>query len=221
MGMHLLPERLVNKRGPFRKKEYLAYRKHVDFGLELLKQYPALEDKIVRIVRCHHERHDGLGFPRGLRGDQIPVLARFAILGYCFERLMLSNDVRRSISPAKAISRLYKQRELKFPEQLIVEFIHVMGMYPVGTVVQLSTGEMALVLEKNVSNRLQPRIAIITDKLAKPVAEPRVIDLSDKADNGLAIVGSVDPARFKLDLTPYRFRFFGKRFSLGKLGFRF
>lgn len=220
IGLHLLPERLVNKRGPFRKKEYLAYRKHVDFGMDLLKQYPGLEDKIVRIVRCHHERHDGRGFPRGLRGDQIPVLARFAIFGYCFERLLLTNDKRRNISPAKAISRLYKQRELKFPEQLIVEFIHVMGMYPLGTLVQLSTGELALVLEKNNSNRLQPRIAVITDKLAKPLSDPRVVDLAEKAETGLAVVGSVDPARFKLDLAPYRFRFFGRQIRIGPLGFR-
>ena len=222
IGMHLLPERLTSIRGNFRKKEYLAYRKHVNFSIELLSQYRELDERLLRLVRCHHERHDGKGFPRGLRGDQIPALARFSNLAYSFERLLRSNNPRGRVSPAKATARLYKQRELKFPEQLIVEFIHVLGMNPVGSVVQLSSGEIALVLEQNVSDRLHPKIAVIKDDKGGLLAEPCIEDLAVAPKSGVpkSIVSSVNPGQLDIDLGQYTFAFAGKRLSLGKFGFR-
>lgn len=222
IGMHLLPERLTSIRGNFRKKEYLAYRKHVNFSIELLSQYRELDERLLRLVRCHHERHDGRGFPRGLRGDQIPALARFTILAYSFERLLRSNNPLGRVSPAKATARLYKQRELKFPEQLIVEFIHVLGMNPVGSVVQLSTGEIALVLEQNVADRLHPKIAIIKDDNGMSLAKPRIEDLTETPKSGIpkAIVSSVNPGQLEIDLGQYTFAFAGRRVALGKFGFR-
>lgn len=223
IGMHLLPERLVERRGPFRKKEVLAYRKHVDFSLDLLGQYHNLDERISRIVRCHHERHDGRGFPKGLRGDQIPVLSRFAILAHCFERLLRSNESKRKVAPGKIMARLYKQRELKFPEQLVVEFIHVLGMYPVGSLVELSTGERALVLQQNAKDRLNPKIALLTDAMHRPLDGPRLVDLRAEKDGSEArsVVANVSPAEMDIDLSDYTFRFSGRRVSLGPLAFRF
>ncbi|NKB34744.1 MAG: DUF3391 domain-containing protein [Pseudomonadales bacterium] len=222
IGLHLLPERLVNKRGPFRKKEFLAYRKHVEFSLELLSQHPELDEVISRIVQCHHERHDGLGFPRGIKGEQLPSLARFANMAYCFERLLFTNTEERKTSPAKAITRLYKQRMLKFPEQLIVEFIHVMGMYPIGSVVELSTGELAIILEQNESERLFPKIAVISDREQQILKKPKSIDLSANKKSGTSrtISNSANMESLKLNLEDYRFQFFGKKIGIGSMALR-
>ena len=84
IGMQALPEKLLSKRGSFRKKEFLAYKKHVELGMELVTSKSKLDSKVTGIIRCHHERHDGMGFPRGLQGEQIPQLARFANLAYSF-----------------------------------------------------------------------------------------------------------------------------------------
>ena len=223
IGMNLLPERLVNKRGPYRKKEFLAYRKHVEFGLELLGQHLELDDRVSSIVRCHHERHDGLGFPRGIKGEQLPALARFANMAYCFERLLYTNCDQRKTSPAKAITRLYKQRMLKFPEQLIVEFIHVMGLYPIGSVVELSSGELAIILEQNETERLFPRIGVISDAKHQLLEKPVVIDLSAGKDDNAnrTIRNSANMRKLKLNLEEYRFQFFGKKIGLGSLAIRF
>lgn len=223
IGMHLLPERLVNKRGPFRKKEYLAYRKHVDFGLELLNSQQEVDERLLRVVRAHHERHDGLGFPKGLKGDQIPVLARFAALAYSYERLLRSNDRKRRVSPARAIAKLYRQRKLKFPEQLVVEFIHLLGTYPVGSLVQLDNGDIALVLEQNDNERLSPKVAVIADATLQPLAKPKPLDLAAQKDkdNGRRIKTSVNPGEVDLNLSDYRFQFAGKRLALAGFAFRF
>ena len=231
IGMQLLPERLVNKHGPFRKKEFLAYRKHVDFGLELISHYPDLDDRVREIIKCHHERQDGRGFPRKLRSKQIPLLARFANLAYSFERLLRSNGEGPSTPPSKALTKLYKQRTLKFPEQLVVELIHVMGTYPVGSLVALSTGEVGLTLEQNFQDRLSPKIAVLTDSRKAPLEEPVVVDLANQGQSNIdrSIVSSYrsqNPSKClgdgkDLDPRNYSLSFFGKRVGIGSFSVRF
>lgn len=230
IGMQLLPEKLVNKRGPFRKKEFLAYRKHVEFGEELVKQYEELDDRVAGIVRSHHERQDGLGFPKKLRGKQIPVLARFANVAYCFERLLHSNGDGAATPPAKALTKLYKQRSLKFPEQLVVEFIHVMGTYPVGSLVQLSSGEVALVLEQNETQRLSPKLAVLTDSSGDLLEKTIRFDLANQNKSNIdrSIVSSYQSKscakrlESSCDLDPrnYTFDFCGRRIGVGPLSLR-
>lgn len=221
IGMCLLPERLVDKRGPFRKKEFLAYKKHIDLGMQLLGGNQSLDDRVVSIVRCHHERHDGLGFPRKLKGEQIPTLARFANLAYCYERFLGSNG-GYSTSPASALNKLYKQRMLKFPEQLVVEFIHVMGMYPVGNVVEMDSSELALILAQNPTEKLSPKIALITDVNGNELVKPQVIDLSQQKASGdiRSITGTHSNRSETVDLSAYTFRFSGSKFGLGRFSLR-
>lgn len=220
IGMHLLPDSLVSKRGNFQKKEFIAYQGHVDLGLGLLSQYPELDQKVIRIVRCHHERNDGLGFPKGLRGEQIPALARFANLAYCFERFLRSQSDGKSISPARAIARLYKQRDLKFPEQLVVEFIHLMGMYPIGTLIELNSGELAIVLEQHEEEKLSPKVAVLSDESQLKLDKPKIVQLGSPGEMR-SVLSSIGPARKDVRAADYRFSFVGKRIGFGRFGLRF
>jgi hypothetical protein len=227
IGMQLLPERIVNKRGPFRKKEFLAYRKHIDFGVELISHYTDLDDRVTGIIHCHHERQDGRGIPNKLRGKQIPLLARFANLAYCLERLLASNGEGPATPPSNALTKLYKQRALKFPEQLIVELIHVMGTYPIGSLITLSTGEVGLVLEQN----LPLKIAVLTDEGKALLDDPDLVDLANqrkskvdrfiessyRSQNSSKCLGDgrdLDPRNYSLS-------FFGKRIGIGSFTVRF
>ena len=231
IGMQLLPERLVNKRGPFRKREFLAYRKHLDFGVELISHYTDLDDRMTGIIHCHHERQDGRGIPNKLRGKQIPLLARFANLAYCLERLLVSNGEGPATPPSKAITKLYKQRALKFPEQLIVELIHVMGAYPIGSLITLSTGEVGLVLEQNLQGKLPPKIAVLTDEGKALLDDPDVVDLANqrksKVDRFIVSSYRSQNSSKRLgegrDLDPrnYSLSFFGKRVGIGSFTVRF
>ena len=231
IGMQLLPERLANKRGPFRRKEFLAYRKHSDFGVDVVSHYPDLDDRIAGIVRAHHERQDGRGFPRKLRAGQIPLLARYANLAYCFERLVRSNGDGCALPPAKALTKLYKQRALKFPAQLVIELIHLMGTYPIGSLIKLSSGEIGLVLEQNSKEKLSPKIALLTDNKMAVFEKPKLVDLANlgklKIDRSIVSSYRSKNAVNKLaggkDLDPrnYCFSFFGKRVGFGSLSFRF
>lgn len=235
IGMQMLPEGLLQKRGCFRKKEYLAYKKHVELGLQIIAAYPQLDERVKSIVRCHHERHDGMGFPRGLKGEQIPLLANFANLAYCFERLLKLKANGLPVSPAKALSKLYKQRTLKFPEQLVVEMMQVMGVYPLGSLVELSGGEVALVLEQIAENKLSPKVALLTDKAKVPVKRFKIVKLGDEENSQRRFIqsrsiigsypdtGSGNKKRPDAGLKPgnFAFSFCGKRNSFSLMGLRF
>lgn len=235
IGMQRLPKRLLHKRGSFRKKEFLAYKKHVEFSLLIVAAYPQLDERVKSIIRCHHERHDGMGFPRGLKGEQIPLLANFANLAYSFERLLKLKDKGLPVSPAKALSKLYKQRVLKFPEQLVVEMMQVMGVYPLGSLVELSSGEVALVLEQIAENKLLPKVALLTDKTKSPVKRFKIVKLGDEENSqrkfiqSRSIIGSYPETdsenRKRLDagLKPgnYAFSFCSKRNAFSLMGLRF
>lgn len=220
VGLHLLPQSLKETRGSFRKEEFVEYKKHVQLGLELLAHYPELDQRVIRIVRCHHERNDGLGFPKGLRGEQIPALARFANLAYCFERILGSLSGHGNVSPAKAIARLYRQRDLKFPEQLVVEFIHLMGMYPLGTLVELNTGEVAIVLEQHEEEKLSPKIAVLTCDSQVKLEKPRITQLGATGENR-TILSSLGPVHKEIRAADHRLSFVGKWIGFAAFGLRF
>jgi response regulator RpfG family c-di-GMP phosphodiesterase len=115
-------------------------KKQVELAVEFWARHPDIDQHVICIVRCHHERNDGLGFLKELRGEQILELARFANLAYCFERLIDSLSQDGKFLPAKATTRLYSQRDPKFSEQLVMGFIHLIGMDPFRTVIELNTG---------------------------------------------------------------------------------
>ncbi len=222
VGLNLLPTQLVNKRGPFKRPDYQNYQKHVGLGLKLLAQSPELDERITQIVRFHHERQDGRGFPRGSSGKQIPPMARFANLAYCFERLLRSNYPQRKVSPIKAINRLYTKRALNFSEQMILEFIHALGTYPVGTLVELSTRELALVVEQNPKARLYPKVALLYADNGARIDEPVLIDLALQggAGAGRSISANAKLVPEDLDLSDFTLRFWGKQLGVGPFSLR-
>ncbi|MEX2130551.1 MAG: DUF3391 domain-containing protein [Pseudohongiellaceae bacterium] len=222
IGMAKLPESLVRKTGGFGRREYLAYRKHVRMGEDLLRIEGEVDNNVTSIVRAHHERHDGLGFPRGQRGDQIPVMARIANLAYCYDRLLKHGARGVTVAPANAVRRLYKQRKLKFTEQLVFEFIQVLGLYPAGSIVELTSREIAIVVEQNPGEKLQPKIALVTDDNKSLLKKPRLVNPVDNksaADNW-TVIRALELGSYAIQPENLREEIFGKRIGIGKFGVR-
>jgi len=189
-------------------------------GVELLTQYPDIDQRVIRIVRWHDERSGGQGFPKGLRGQQIPAMARFVSLAYCFKRMSGSLSADQNISLGKAIERLYRQWDLKFPEQLFVEFIHLMGMYPVGTLVELNTGEIAIVLEQHENEKLSPNITVLTCDLQVKLEKPKVVQLGAIGESR-TVLSSLAPVHKEVRAGDYRFSFIGRWLGFTTFGLSF
>lgn len=223
LGMVKFPRELLHKTGCFRRREYLAYQKHVRISEDLLRIDGNVDNSIMSIVRAHHERHDGHGFPRGQRGDQIPMLARFANLAYCYDRLLRPGPNGVRVAPANALSRLFKQRKLKFVEQLVFEFIQVQGMYPAGSLVELNSREIAVVIQQNPADKLQPVFALLTDEAKNLLKKPRVVQPAEARSPGseFAVLKPLELGSYGIHPQAMREAIFGRRIAIGKLGIRF
>jgi len=116
-----------------------------------------VKPRVTAVVKTHCERVNGSGFPEHLRGDRIPLLGKIAgIVTYYDETTNPRGKLH--LSPSKAVAKLYELRDVEFQSDLVVEFIRAIGLYPTGTIVELNTGEVAVVVEQNFQRRLKPKV---------------------------------------------------------------
>ncbi|WGL15093.1 DUF3391 domain-containing protein [Microbulbifer bruguierae] len=175
----------AEKRDP---RAELEYRKFVDYSVKLLSTDPNIDQQVLSIVQCHKEQYDGSGYPRGLRGGQIPILARMCGIVTFYDEATNPRGAEFPVPPSKAVGQLYELRNSAFQEQLVVEFIQSIGLYPTGTQVELSTGEVAVVVEQSYQRRLKPKVMLVTDAEKNLLAKPRLFDMAADDDRKQALV---------------------------------
>ena len=160
IGKTRLPKHLIEKTDRTRTEQD-AYEKFVDYGVEILRKMPDIKPRVTSVVKTHCERINGAGFPEGLRGDRIPLLGKIAGIVTFYDEVTNPRGQKHPLSPSKAVARLYELRDVEFQPDLVVEFIRAIGLYPTGTLVELNTGEVAVVVEQNFKRRLKPRVMIV------------------------------------------------------------
>ncbi|WP_295803336.1 HD domain-containing phosphohydrolase [uncultured Microbulbifer sp.] len=187
VGKLYLPDEILKaeRRDP---RAELEYRKFVDYSVKLLSADPNVGQQVLSIVQCHRERHDGSGYPKGLRGGQIPVLARMCGIVTFYDEATNPRGAEFPVPPSKAVAQLYDLRDSAYQEQLVVEFIQSIGLYPTGTQVELSTGEVAVVVEQSHQRRLKPRVMVVLDSEKKPLEKPRLFDMAADDDQKQKLV---------------------------------
>lgn len=208
LGKTRLPLEILEKQART-PAEQTAYEKFVDFGVEILRELQDIKPRVTSVVKTHCERLNGTGFPEQLRGDKIPLLGKIAGIVTFYDETTTPRGEKRSYSPSRAVARLYEVRDELFQSDLVVEFIRAIGLYPTGTLVELNTGEVAVVVEQNFERRLKPKIMIVLDTLKKPLAEPAFLDLAEdekikqaKLDAGKITHAEVERVEIAQDLDP-------------------
>lgn len=182
IGKTRLPDDILGKdERELNSAQRAIYRKHVAITVQLLKQVTGLNPKIFPIIAAHRERYDGSGYPRNLKGDEIPMLAIIAGIATHYDELTNPRDVRMALAPSSAVNAMYDNRNTLFQENIVVEFIQSLGIYPAGSIVELNTGELAIVVEQYAERRLRPRVVIATDSNKNPISELRSVDLLEEA----------------------------------------
>ncbi|MDX1593997.1 MAG: HD-GYP domain-containing protein [Gammaproteobacteria bacterium] len=207
VGKLKLPPDLLTKPGKLTDEEFTLVRRHVDFGVEILSQGSGVPPRVLDGVRHHHERHDGRGYPMGLMEGEIPIFARIIAIVDCFDAITSKRPFREPISAHHAIRQMYEWRDTEFQAQLYEQFIQCLGVYPTGTIVELSSGEIAIVVAQNRTRRLRPRVMLILDEEKVAFERNSVLDLGDElpgpGERPLEIVDSHDSGAFGIDPTRY------------------
>ena len=125
----------------------------------------------------HHERYDGSGYPHGLAGDQISLLGGMAGLADTYTALISARTYAQPISVQQALHDLYGSRGQAFKSDLVEQFIQCVGVFPVGSLVELNSGEVAVVVSQNRARRLKPRVMLVLDKDRQSYPSPIMLDL--------------------------------------------
>jgi len=179
IGKAMLPVELLLHEDNLTAKETQVYEQHVDLTLNALKIMGRTPQAIITIIRAHCERYDGSGYPMHLMRDEVSFLAQIAGLVTYYEAITNRRLTRNSLDAVRAVEHLYNVRNKLFSSELVDAFIQSMGIYPVGSIVELSTQEVAIVVEQNNDNQFLPRILILRDKHHKIIHDLKIQDLCE------------------------------------------
>ena len=178
IGKVRLPGELLEKPGRLSVAEFERAKLHVSYSVEILRATPGLPRDLPRLAALHHERHDGSGYPRNLRAPEIGMIGSIAAIADTFDALTLRRPYAEPVAPSAALNMLYKWRGVFFDAQLVEQFIRCIGIFPVGSLVELNSGEVGVVIAQNQVKRLQPRVMVIRDAAGNPLRPHKLLDLS-------------------------------------------
>ncbi len=190
-------------------QEQAEYEGFINKGVDILRQLPGVEPRVIAVVKTHCERINGSGFPNHLRGDKIPLLGKIAGIVTFYDEVTNPRGATNPIAPSQAVSRLYEVRGVEFQEDLVVEFIRGIGLYPTGTLVELTTGEVGVVVEQNFERRLKPKVMLLLNELKQPLSKHKLLDLAEDdrrkqalVDSGKRHLNEVEKIEIAQDLEP-------------------
>lgn len=184
VGKAKLPQELLDKQGMLKPDEFEAYKKFVTLGVEILQSAGNISPQVISVVEFHRERHNGTGFPKGITGEKIPLLGKIAGIVDYYQELTEPHPGITPLTSLEAVGRLYESRNIEFQEDLVEKFIQAVGVYPTGTLVELSSQEVGIVVEHNPERKLWPKVMLVLDADKKPLKQGKVIDLKSCNEKG-------------------------------------
>ncbi len=177
---------------------------HTQYGAEMLQKIPEMPAEAAEAAYTHHERIDGTGYPRGLKGSELSLITKIIAITDSYERLTNNNDPKKQVSCSDALKTLYALRSTSFDSELVEGFIKCLGIYPVGSVVKLNNGAIGIVVAMKPDKHLLPTVMVIRDHTGEIRRTPQVINLDrfrDKDGRPLLLISKViDPSTMGEDL---------------------
>lgn len=163
VGKIQVPRELLEKRNRLTAPEFEMVKQHVIHSIQILQKTPNVHPDIVEGVAQHHERVDGSGYPYSLTGGRISVFGRMAAIVDTFAAITKERPYAETVSPHEALQMLSGWSDTQFQGDMVEQFIQSIGVFPVGSLVELSTGEVAAVATHNKLKRLRPKVLVLTE----------------------------------------------------------
>lgn len=205
IGKSKLPKELLTKTSDLLNAEEEILRKHVAFTVEMLRKTKGINEHVINIALTHHERYDGSGYPNGLVGMQTPAYGRMAAIIDCYDVMITATPSKEAMPEHQALQNIYNMRDKAFQKELVEQFIQCMGVYPTGSLVELSTGAVGAVLAQNTQQKLKPKVIMLLDERKRPISKRTVCDLAKQDKMPLHIAKSLENNAYGVDVKQVRF----------------
>jgi putative nucleotidyltransferase with HDIG domain len=206
VGKMRIPKEILDKPAKLTDEEYAKVKTHAADGYNVLKLARNIPEQALAIVRSHHERIDGKGYPDGLQGDAVPRLARVVAIADAYDMMTGDYPFRAAVPPADALRILRTEGAAEHGADLVQEFIKCLGIYPVGSLVQVGSGALGIVMASNPSSRLKPLLMMVRNEEGREIKPRTLMNLAllpdDKASNDKWNIQTVvDPKKYDVDVS--------------------
>lgn len=191
IGKTQVPLKTLRKPDKLTPEEYEQIKKHAEYGFRMLKDEPNISLVAAHCAYQHHERNDGSGYPRGLKGEQIHEYAKWIAIVDSFDAMTTHRVYRGAMLPHQAMEILYAGAGTLYDTEKIELFRDKIAIYPIGNEVTLNTGESGVVVRLNSSCPQRPIVRILQNAAGEQLAIPYEIDLSRNLSVIIAAVRDV------------------------------
>ncbi len=200
LGKVRTSESIIKKPGTLTPDEIKIMQRHPELGAEIVEQMKGIDSETSEIVRHHHLRHDGAGYPKLSWGENLHPHAQIVAIADCYDALTTTRSYQKARHPSEAIRLLRHLSGKAYAPEMIQAFIEMIGAYPVGELVRLSTNELAVVSGSSELDVTAPRVKLVTNANGVVLHESIDCDLSAEPVGGRMIAGTVDPVRKGIDV---------------------
>lgn len=184
IGKVKVPLYILNKNGALTDDEIASVREHVAFGCQMLEETPGISEISIAVAAEHHERIDGKGYPKGVAGNDISRYGKVAAIIDVYDAMTSDRCYRSRIPPTDVLGKLFEWSKFNFDGTLVQQFVRCIGIYPVGSLVYLESGLIAVVISHGMKSLLHPVIRVIFDTKRNRYIRPYDIDLLHDYDAG-------------------------------------
>lgn len=200
IGKILIPDSVLHKPGKLTDEEFTIMKRHASLSRQILLESQEFPDTCVNIAGQHHERMDGNGYPNGLTGGQISAEGRMASVVDVYDAITANRVYHKGLTPSSGFKRLLEWAGPHLDTQYVHGFIKAMGIYPIGSLVELNNGLLAIVQEETKIS-MKPVVRTLYDTNRGDYCRQRRIDLSNSPEHSIKQV--VDPNYYGIDLTAF------------------
>lgn len=195
LGKAVMPADVLNKPGKLTDDEFRVIKNHPVEGHRLLAEGKKVSDIVLDVCLHHHEKVDGSGYPDRLAGDQISLFAKMGAVCDVYDAITSNRPYKAGWDPAEAILKMTEWSKGHFDEKVFQAFVKSIGIYPTGSLVKLSSGRLAVVLEQSEKSLLAPWVKVFFSTKSQVYIVPETIDLSHPSVNE-KIVSREDAAKW-------------------------
>ena len=203
VGKMKVPDEILNKPGKLTPEERLIIQKHTTWGYDILKDRKDISDVAKLMALEHHERIDGSGYPNGKTEDQLQPESMLTGVVDVYDALTSARVYKPGMPPPNALSFIKSKAETEFRPEYVEKFMEVIGIFPVGSVVEFNTGQVGIVKEINRDNLYEPNVIMVMNARKQKLGTGRVVESSKYENAGLKIIRFHHPDDFGINVSEY------------------